>query len=134
MGEKMSEEKRLLEAQLNDTKKTAQALSDRLEAIRRKEEAEMLEPLKATATRAHDLLCPYNHTDGCAWGYEGDSWTSDAHSRWLRHMNKIVNGDAYDKPKATLEEVNTCLDTLAELKPKVRTALELIRRGLTPTY
>lgn len=125
-------EKKLLVAQLEDAQKAARAMQDRLEAIRRKEEAEKLEPLKATAERAHDLLCPYNHTDGCSWGYEGDSWQSSAHSQWLRRMDTLVNGGVYDKPKATLEEINTILDAIAGLKPRVKTALELIRRGLVP--
>ena len=43
-----------------------------------------------------------------------------------------MNGGTYDKPKATLEEINIVLDAIAGLKPKVKTALELIRRGLAP--
>ena len=125
-------EKKLLVAQLEDAQKAARAMQDRLDVIRRKEESEKLEPLKAAAERAHELLCPYNHTDGCSWGYEGDSWQSMAHSQWLRKMDTLVNGGPYDKPKATLEEINTILDAIAGLKPKVKTALELIRRGLLP--
>lgn len=126
----MTEEKKLLEAQLRDAQKAAQQVRDRLEAINRAEAAEKLEPLKATAARAHDLLCPFNHTDGCSWGYEGNSWESDAHSRWLRKIDTLVNGNSYDKPRATLSEINIVLDAVEGLKPKVRTAIDLIRRGL----
>ena len=128
----MSEEKKLLEAQLADAQKIASATRDRLEAIKRAEDEAKLEPLKVTAERAHDLLCPYNHTDGCSWGYENGSWQSDAHSRWLRRIDVLVNGGSYDKPKATLSEINLVLDAVADLKPKVRTALDLLRRGLMP--
>jgi hypothetical protein len=126
----MTEEAKMLEAQLKDVQAAARKMSDRLDAIKRAEADAKLEPLKATAARAHDLLCPYNHTDGCSWGYEGGSWQSDAHSRWLRKMDLLVNGNSYDKPKATLAEINIVLDAVADLKPKVRTALDLIRRGL----
>lgn len=126
-----TEEKKLLEAQLADAQKASRRLTERLEKIKRDEEDAKLEPLKATAERAHDLLCPFNHTDGCSWGYEGNSWKSDAHSRWLRKIDALVNGTSYDKPKATLSEINIVLDAVVDLKPKVKTALELIRRGLT---
>ena len=126
-----TEETKLLEAQLKDMEDAARKVVKRLEAIKRAEADAKLEPLKATAERAHDLLCPYNHTDGCSWGYEGASWQSDAHARWLRKIDLLVNGNSYDKPKATLAEINTVLDAVADLKPKVKTALDLIRRGLT---
>lgn len=126
----MSEEKKLLEAQLRDQEKVLQATRDRLEAMRKAEEAEKLEPLKATAERAHDLLCPFNHTDGCSWGYEGNSWRGSAHSAWLRKINTLVNGDSYTRPKTNLTEINLVLDAIAEVKPKVPTALDLLRRGL----
>ncbi len=126
----MSEEKKLLEAQLRDAEKVARAAKDRLEAIKRKEDAERLEPLKATAKRAHDLLCPFNHTDGCSWEYEGGSWSSSTHARWLQKIDTLVNGGPYDKPKATLAEINLILDAIETLKPKVTTALSLLRRDL----
>lgn len=126
----MTNEAKLLAAQLKDTQDAARKLKERLDAIERAEAAAKLEPLKATAERAHDLLCPYNHTDVCSWGYEGNSWQSDAHNRWLRRIDSLVNGDSYNKPKATLSEINIVLDAVADLKPKVGTALDLIRNGL----
>jgi len=125
-----NEEKKLIEAQLADARKLSQSLADRLNAIKRAEEDAKLGPLKATADRAHNLLCPYNHTDGCSWEYEGNNWQADSHSRWLRKIDALVNGNSYDKPKATLAEINIVLDAVSDLKPKVKTALDLIRRGL----
>jgi hypothetical protein len=130
MEDGMTDEKKLLEAQLKDAQDIARKARERLDVIERKEAAERLEPLKATAARAHDLLCPYNHTDGCSWGYEGDSWSGDAHSRWLRKIDGLANGGPYEKPKATLAEINLVLDAVEDLKPKVKTAIDLIRRGL----
>jgi hypothetical protein len=126
----MTEEKKLLQAQLKDAEKIAREARERLDSIERKEAAERLEPLKATAERAHDLLCPFNHTDGCPWGYEGNSWQSSAHARWLAKIDVIVNGGPYEKRKATIEELNVILDAVAALKPKVGTALSLLRRDL----
>jgi hypothetical protein len=131
----MDAEMKLLEAQLADQQKAARATADRLEALRKADEAAKLEPLKATADRAHHLLCPYNHTDGCSWGYEEGSagaWQSDAHSRWLRKMNTLVNGDSYTAAKTNLAEINLVLDAVEAVKAKVPTALDLIRRGLAP--
>lgn len=126
----MTEEEKVITAQLKDAQDVARKLSQSLEKLKRKEADAKLEPLKTTAARAHDLLCPYNHTDGCGWEYEQGSWQSDAHSRWLRRIDTLVNGNTYDKPKATLSEINIVLDAVEELKPKVKTALDLIRRGL----
>jgi hypothetical protein len=127
-----TEEKKLIEAQLKDAQKVQQGLADRLEVIKRMEADAKLGPLKDTAARAHDLLCPYNHTDGCSWGYENGSWKSSEHSRWLRKIDALVNGDSYTPAKATLAQINIVLDAIADLKPKVSTAMELIRRGLMP--
>jgi hypothetical protein len=47
---------------------------------------------RVVADMAHDLLCQYNHTDGCEWMYEVDRtrvdddkmWEHSGHQRWLR--------------------------------------------------
>lgn len=131
----MEAERRLLEAQLADQRKAMQSTSDRLDALLRAEADARLAPLKALAARAHDLLCPYNHTDGCSWGYEEgatDEWKGSAHHRWLTKIDKLVTGRPYEKPTATVEEITLVLDAVEGLKPKVRTALDLLRRGLMP--
>ena len=125
----MNEEMKLLEAQLADQQKVAQATRERLEALKKKEEAERLEPLKETAKRMHDLLCPYNHTDGCSFGYEGDNWRGSSHNEWLRKVELLVVGDSYTKPKTTLGEIKIILDAVEGIKKSIPTALDLIRRG-----
>ena len=125
----MNEEMKLLEAQLADQQKIAQKTRDRLESLKKKEEAERLEPLKATAQRLHDLLCPYNHTDGCSFDYEGDNWSANSHNEWLRKVERLVVGDSYTKPKTNLGEIKIILDAVEGIKKSVPTALDLIRRG-----
>ena len=131
----MTSERKLLEAQLADQQKAMHQTKDRLDALARAETDARLGPLKALAERAHDLLCPYNHTDGCSWGYEAGStgeWQGSAHNRWLTKIDKLVTGGPYEKPTATVEDITLVLDAVEGLKPKVRTALDLLRRGLMP--
>jgi len=125
----MNEELKLLEAQLADQQKLMQSTRDKVEALKRKEEAEKLEPLKATAQRMHDLLCPYNHTDGCSFDYEGNNWSANSHNEWLRKVQRLVVGDSYNKPKTNLTEIKTILDAIEGIKKSIPTALDLIRRG-----
>lgn len=106
-----------------------------LEEAKAAEAAERMEPLKALTIRAHDCLCQWNHTDGCSWGYEEsakDPWACDAHSRWLRYYDTLINGDSYSKPKATLEEIEVIIGAVEQIKPKVKTAVSLLRGGLQP--
>lgn len=131
----MSEEMKLLEAQLRDQEKAAKSTREKLDRLRKADEAERLKPLRETTERAHDLLCPYNHTDGCSWGYEADNedaWFCDAHSRWLRNIDRLVNGGVYDKAITNLAQINIVLDAIEEIKPKVPTAMALLRGKLTP--
>lgn len=131
----MTEERKILEAQLADQQKAVHKTKDRLDALARAEADARLGPLKALATRAHDLLCPFNHTDGCSWGYEEgstDQWQGSAHNRWLTKIDRLVTGGSYERPTATAEEITLVLDAVEGLKPKVRTALDLLRRGLIP--
>ncbi|WP_421578624.1 hypothetical protein [Shinella sp. M31] len=127
----IEELEREVRARSDEMRKATEALEDAKAA----EAAERMEPLKALAERAHSCLCQWNHTDGCSWGYEEgakDPWACDAHTRWLRHYDKIINGDRYSKPKATLEEVETILHAVEAIKPKVKTAISLLRNGLQP--
>jgi hypothetical protein len=120
-----------LQARNDEMRKAAKAL----EQAKAADAEERMQPLKALVSRAHDCLCQWNHTDGCAWGYEEgskDPWACEAHSRWLRYYDKLINGDRYDKPKATLDEVETIIGAVEEIKPKVRTAISLLRGGLQP--
>lgn len=51
-------------------------------------------PLAELAVRLHDRFCGYNHTDGCAWGYENrdnkHDWSGQAHQRWMERTELIL--------------------------------------------
>lgn len=124
-----------LEREAEDARKRADKARAELEAAREQQAAERRAPLRALVVRAHNCLCQWNHTDGCGWGYEEsspDPWKGDAHHRWLNHYDRLLNGSSYEKPAATLEEVETIIGMVETLKPKVRTALWLLRGKLTP--
>ena len=125
----MEEEMKLLEAQLKDQQKVAQATKERLEILKIKEADAKLEPLKATAQRMHDLLCPYNHTDGCSFDYEGNNWKARSHYEWLTKVEKLVVGDSYTKARTNVTEINTILDAIEGIKKSIPTAFDLIQRG-----
>lgn len=62
-----------------------------------------LEELKPLAEQAHDLLCGWNHTDGCGWHYEIDrdktgpvhNWRSHSHASWLERVKKWLEPKRY---------------------------------------
>lgn len=52
------------------------------------------------ATALHDLLCHWNHTDGCSWHYENglDKWdTGYAHKQYLKQATEIAKW--FDSPQ-----------------------------------
>lgn len=127
----IEELEREVRTRMDEVRKATQAL----ENAKATEAAERMEPLKALVERAHSCLCQWNHTDGCSWGYEEgakDPWGCDTHTRWLRHYDKMINGDGNSKPKASLEEVEIIIGAVEGIKPKVRTAISLLRNGLQP--
>lgn len=44
---------------------------------------------KQLAIELHELLCHWNHTDGCGWFYEKD-WTGYAHERYLVKARAVL--------------------------------------------
>lgn len=121
-----------LEKEVAEKERAAQEARKALERARESEAAARMEPLKVLVKRAHDCLCRWNHTDGCSWGYEGDDWNGSAHRRWLTHYDRIINGNAHSAPVATIDEVETIISMVEQIKPKVRTAIWLIRSKLEP--
>lgn len=128
---------------VSELEKEAKAAADALENARARlasaQRAEFLsrrDPLKPLVERAHRALGQWNHTDGCAWGYEesaADPWTCSTHYQWLVHYDKIIHGGPYDPSKATLKEIEAIVSAIEALKPKAKTALMLLRNGrLTP--
>jgi len=75
------------------------------EIARRKQElAELEQKLKEAqaepedirlARQLHNLLCHWNHTDGCGWYYEvknkKEDWTGQAHDRYLGKARMLIH-------------------------------------------
>lgn len=128
-----------LRKQAADAKETADRLHKAVDDAEYVAAQAALEPLKALAEKAHDILCRWNHTDGCGWGYEQDSktgaphWDGWAHRRWLTHIAAIVNPDRYSREKPIpAETISALLDKVVELKQTHPDAIWLIRHRLEP--
>lgn len=79
--------------------------ADKLEAAEKAFQA--LPEDERLAITLHELLCRWNHVDGCSWEYEGNGgktdWNGHAHSEYLKkgrqmlsfcECNKIATEDA----------------------------------------
>lgn len=125
MSESINQEIRIAELRLNELreKKAREEAADI--AARRK-------PLRAIAKGAHDLLCRWNHTDGCGWGYEEGSdpdsdacWSGHAHSRWLGAVEGILSEKRW--PSAlTPEDLNALIDSMRQALSVHRDALAVV--------
>ena len=119
-----------IEAEVKDLFDHKRQAEERLRLAQNREYEARREPLKAIVIRAHDCLCPYNHTDGCSWGYENGNWSSYSHHTWLAHYDKLINGYGPDtKHAVTLDEITEIITMIESLKPRVRTAMLLLRSG-----
>lgn len=54
-----------------------------------KAQAERMSPERKLATALHDLMCHYNHTDGCDW-YYSKNFDSHAHGVYLEKARKMI--------------------------------------------
>jgi hypothetical protein len=84
--------------------------------------------LKPLAEQAHNLLCTYNHTDGCGWGYEEtskDKWSCYSHNDWLQKVRRIVS-----EKRCTVTELAEILKAYAVFKkvhPNAPWVIRLLR-------
>lgn len=105
---------------------------ERLERLERDSRAAAIKPL---VIRAHDLLCSWNHCDGCSWGYEitdGEhNWQGWAHARWLCHYEQLLLGTGLRPGEGlTPEALSQILDAVYALRSINPRALYYIRHGL----
>lgn len=127
--ESVDELKRKLELQRKALDETHRLI----EGMEREAISKRREKYRPAAQLAHDLLCPYNHTDGCGWHYEGDEWGADAHDRWLRNIEKVVensNLSSHYYHGFTFEKLVQLLNMLADMKkvdPRAISILQGIR-------
>ena len=71
-----------------------------------------LPPMKDTelAEALHDMLCRWNHTDGCGWFYETDEktkWSGYAHKAYLDKARKLMNQLPDMDPDDIIKVANT---------------------------
>lgn len=117
------------------TEKSLRDIRDRREAIENDARDKRLETIKPLVVRAHGILCSWNHTDGCSWGYEmtGDqhNWRGWAHARWLRHWEELMLGTNERNPwRCTPDELTKTLDAIESLRKINPNGLYLIRQGI----
>ena len=67
-----------------------------LEELKKKQAARKAEPAEHQLARyLHDMMCNFNHTDGCSWHYEinngVDDWSAYAHSSYLTKANRLLS-------------------------------------------
>lgn len=59
------------------------------------EQEQKLSDDEKLAIQLHDILCTWNHTDGCSWHYELNNnvhdWNGHAHKEYLRKAVKLRN-------------------------------------------
>jgi hypothetical protein len=106
-------------AQLKEDLRRAEAhqrqIREQIEQKTAKETAERQAPLRAIAQRAHDLLCGYNHMEGCGWAYEGDNWNGRAHKQWLNKVEEVLGKNKTFHP-VTSEQLDKLLDCVKHVK------------------
>jgi DNA-binding protein H-NS len=103
--------------ELDKAREKVKELEEKLAEELREERTQRRLPLRKLAERAHELFCQYNHTDGCAWGYEEDkkdpniTWETFSHKYWLEKIE-----EAMKTYKITPEQLNHIFDVVEKLK------------------
>lgn len=76
------------EQEIAKREKEIQALREQLDTLK-------AEPLDTQLARElHDMLCTWNHTDGCGWFYEmknkQDDWGGNTHGEYLNRARRLM--------------------------------------------
>ena len=127
-----------LETAMGEINAKKREMRDRKEALEQKRRLEQLEHLKPLAVRAHDLLCQWNHTDGCSWHYEikdgeHNEWVGEycAHARWLAAVEEWTQHQGCGE-RLTPEKLSAILDIVEQGKAQHRDFLHIIRNVIRP--
>lgn len=55
---------------------------------------------KRLAITLHELMCNWNHVDGCGWEYEiskgTHNWNGYAHKKWVENAKQLIKLCAWD--------------------------------------
>ena len=112
----------MLEEEEARLRKQLETSQERLKKAKDKQRNEELADLKPLAIKAHDVLCTWNHIDGCGWHYEIDkqgnhSWEGkySAHARWLANVEKWLEHKKFGS-SLTPERLTEILDLIAKGK------------------
>jgi hypothetical protein len=114
-----------------------ESLKKELEGLKRLKYAQDLQPMREVAELAHNAFCGWNHTDGCAWGYEESNyqgkkkiddeiWACDTHNRWLAKIENLV-----EKEQVGLEELKGIITAVQNVKvahPRINVVLRQLHR------
>ncbi len=108
-----------MKAEIKQIKEKLEVINEKqqelVEALRAAQKEERIERQKAiypVADLAHSLLCRWNHTDGCGYGYENNDTEGYEHQRWVKAVEELV------ERKFTLEQIKESLAQLKQVKAK----------------
>ena len=96
---------------INFDQKIAELEAELQEVRKEKEAFVALSNDRQLAILLHEILCHWNHTDGCSWHYEMDKgkhrWDNQAHSSYLKKAQAIIKqaGDMSIKDMITLFKI-----------------------------
>jgi hypothetical protein len=123
----MNTEIKLTEEELHTVKRRLDnelfAVENRLRHIAAEREAAKWTKLQPVAEIAHNVMCGYNHTDGCGYLYENDNWSADCHVAWLRKVNNVLEKNS----RLTLEHLKEMLLAVQALTKKYPELVRTLR-------
>lgn len=81
------------------------------------ERAKLESPDHQLAKELHNMLCTWNHTDGCGWYYEfknkEDDWTGSAHGAYLKKAQMLIH--TCEQEKITVEKAISIYKMVSEV-------------------
>ena len=128
-----------LDEKTKEAEKRYRKLLEEKKVLERDKRDNEMEHLKPLAIRAHDLLCSWNHTDGCSWLHEIDvegvhHWDGgmySSHARWLEAVEKWMKHERYGM-KLTVDKLSAILDVIERGKEEHPDFLCIVRNVIKP--
>lgn len=67
-------------------------LEKELKILRERQDKFEEKPIEIqVATQLHDILCTWNHTDGCGWFYHENNWEEYSHKHYLQKAMTVLD-------------------------------------------
>lgn len=77
---------------MTDTNTEIARLEKEIQILKEKRKRFEEQPIEVQiATRLHEILCKWNHTDGCSWFYCEHDWTDDTHKMYLSKAMTLLD-------------------------------------------